>query len=241
MNVSEVAAIFVVEMLRRGGVREWDDTAYRQAVIQAANELAAGLAGESAMASKALLDEFDGTPAQITFRDVTDFSPATNNDYRHGSAVDVECQLDTTGVANAAARQSDKVDLGAVRAPAYALRGVSELAATPTAGNVIGFYWAPSNSGTAARGNPGGVSGADGAYTGDSSNLSAGLRQLDFIGNFICTEVATAEGVQKGEIGILVPKERYGSLVVVNESGAAFHSDAVETHYVLDPIYIEQQ
>jgi len=193
------------------------------------------------MASKVLLDEFDGTPAQITFRDVTDFSPTAANDLRHGSAVDVEVQLDLTSLADAAARQSTKVDLGAVRAPRYKVRAVFEIAATPTAGDIIELYWAASSSGTAGTGNPGGVTGADGAYTGSSSNLAAAIRQLERIGTFVCTEVATAEAVQVAECGYFVPGERYGSLIVKNESNAALHSDAVEMHIVFDPMVEEIQ
>lgn len=192
------------------------------------------------MANKLLLDEFDGTPAQITFRDVTDFSPTAANDLRHASATDTEVDLDLTGVANAAARQSAKVDLGAERAEWYHVRAAFELAATPTAGNVIELYWAPSQHATAGTGNPGAVSGADAAYTGYSANLTASVKQLLFIGAFICTAQATGT-VQVGEVGRFSPPERYGSLVVVNNSAAAFHSDAVEIHVVFDPIVPELQ
>ena len=44
-----------------------------------------------------------------------------------------------------------------------------------------------------------------------------------------------------GEVGIFSPPERYGSLIVKNESGAAFHSDDVESHIVFDPIVPEIQ
>lgn len=192
------------------------------------------------MANKVLLDELDGTPAQIVFRDSTDFSPTAANDLRHGTATPTLVQLDLTSLADTNARQSTKVDLGAVRAPAYKVRAAFELAATPTAGAVIELYWAPSINSTAGTANPGGVSGSDSAYTGYSSNLSASVKQLDFIGNFICTADATTT-VQIAEVGVLVPGERHGSLVVKNESGAAFHTDAVESHVAFDPVYDEIQ
>jgi hypothetical protein len=193
------------------------------------------------MTNKVLVDEFDGTPPQITFADFAgDFSPTAANDLRHASATDTEVQLSLASVADGAARQSAKVDLGAVRAEAYAVRAAFELAATPTAGDVIELYWAPSQHATAANGNPGAVSGSDAAYSGYSSNLAASVKQLVHIGDFVCTAQATST-VQVAEVGILCPTERYGSLVVKNESSAAFHSDDVECHVVFDPIYGEIQ
>lgn len=192
------------------------------------------------MVAKILITEFDGTPPQITFRDSTDFGPTAANDLRHASATDTEVQLDLTSVADGAARQSAKVDLGANRAAAYNVRCAFEMAATPTAGDVIELYWAPSQHATAGTGNPANVSGADAAYTGYSSNLAASVKQLQFIGVFVCTAQITAT-VQVGEVGVFSPTERYGSLVVKNESNAAFHSDMVESHIVFDPIVDESQ
>src|SRR3972149_4681794 len=129
------------------------------------------------MANKILLDEQNGTPKQICFRDVTDFGPAAANDLRVGTPTLV--QLDMTSVADAAYRQSTKVDLGAVRAPAYAVRAALEFAAGVVAGEIMDFWWAPSGSATAGTANAGGGSGADGAYTGYSSNPAAAARELE--------------------------------------------------------------
>jgi hypothetical protein len=84
------------------------------------------------------------------------------------------------------------------------------------------------------------VSGSDAAYSGYSSNLAASVLQLDLIGVFVCTAQATGT-VQVAEIGYFSPSERYGSLIVKNESAAAFHSDDVESHVVFDPIVPEIQ
>ena len=140
-----------------------------------------------------------------------------------------------TSVANNAARQAAKLDLGAVRAAAYNVSADFEIAATPTAGATIELWWAPSSSGTAGTDNPGGVSGTDAAYSGYSSNLAASIVQLQFIGNFVCTAQATAT-VQKAFVGVLCPTHRYGSLVVYNKSGAALHSSATNMQIVLTPI-----
>ena len=166
----------------------------------------------------------------IVFADTTDYSPASGNNLGSRTA-----QLDLTSVADGAARQSDKVDLGATRADVYEVVAAIEIAATPTAGDVIEFWWAPSPSGTAATANPGGVSGSDSAYAGYSSNMSAAIKQLQFIGDFVCTAQATGT-VQVARVGQFRPGLRYGTLVVRNESNAALHSDAVEMAVLLSPI-----
>lgn len=188
-----------------------------------------------------VLQKFEGTtPKQICFADhATDFtSPTAANDLRQGSETDG--QLDLTSVPDSAYRQSAKVDLGSVRAAAYSVKAAFELAATPTAGEVIYLYWAASPDATAANGNPGGCSGSDADYTGYSSNADDSIAQLQLIGVFICTVQATGT-VQIADCGVFSPSERYGCLVVRNESGAAFHSDANESHVVFNPIVDEIQ
>lgn len=193
------------------------------------------------MPNKYLVTAIDSAPDQITFADVgADYNPTAANDLRVAGVEDTEVQLDLTSLADGAARQSTKVDLGEDRALSYAVRAAFEMAATPTAGAVIQLWWAPSQHVTAANGNPGGCSGADGAYAGYSSNMATSIVQLVYIGVFVCTVQVTTV-VQVAEVGILSPTERYGSLVVRNESGAAFHSDAVESHVVFDPLVPELQ
>src|SRR3989304_93606 len=170
------------------------------------------------MANKILLDEQNGTPKQICFRDVTDFGPAAANDLRVGTPTLV--QLDMTSVADAAYRQSTKVDLGAVRAPAYAVRAALEFAAGVVAGEIMDFWWAPSGSATAGTANAGGVSGADGAYTGYSSNAAASVRPLEHIG----VGGGTAPGAHRG------PRPRRRSTSCSTRSLKRFSSAAQRTH-----------
>ena len=139
-----------------------------------------------------------------------------------------------------AARQGVKADLGENRALEYLVRAAFEFAATPTAGQTVELFWAPSHKVTPGSGNPANVTGADAAYAGYSSNLDDSLKQLEFIGAFVVT-VQVAAVVQVGEIAVFAPGERYGSLVIVNRSGAVFHSDDVESHVVFDPIVPESQ
>jgi hypothetical protein len=167
----------------------------------------------------------------IVLADTTDHSPATNNNL--GTRTD---QIDLTSVADSAARQSDKLDFGASRAPMYSMYAAFEFAATPVAGETVEIYLAPSMSTTAAVGNPGGVTGSYAAYTGTSaSTLEESVLQLMYIGNFVCTDDLTGT-VQISQIGQFVPPERFGSIVVKNESGAAFHSDMVETSILITPV-----
>src|SRR3990167_10879106 len=97
------------------------------------------------MVAKILYTEMDGTPEQICFADhAGDFSPTAANNLQFSTPT--TCQLSLASLADAAARQSTKVDLGTDRAPAYAVRAAFEMAATPTTGESIELYWAPSSS-----------------------------------------------------------------------------------------------
>ncbi len=151
-----------------------------------------------------------------------------------------DVQLDLTDLADGSARESAKVDLGANRAPAYSVMAAFEFETSPlpTAGDVVELYWAPSPIDTAANGNPMQIDGVDAAAPSGIGTLAELVKLCDFIGNFIVSNDGTGEGVQVGSVGILVPKERHGILIVKNEAGnaAAFHSDAVESHVVFNPI-----
>lgn len=173
-----------------------------------------------------------GTNQSFLFRDSTDYSPSANNVITEGTPTNV--QIDCTSLADVSYRQSDKVDLGANRPPGYWVRAAIEFAATPTSGTMVELYWAPSNSSSAAVGNPGGVSGADSAYTGYSSNGAASSLQLQLIGRMVTTAQATGT-VQIAVVGYFRPMLRYGSLVVYNSVGAAFHSDMAEFAVVFQP------
>ena len=70
------------------------------------------------------------------------------------------------------------------------------------------------------------------------AELAEGIKQLIYIGSMVMSADATTT-VQVAFIGVFSPPTRYGSLIVINESGAAHHSDAVESHIVFDPIVDE--
>ncbi len=175
---------------------------------------------------------------QLLFADVTDFPnagagpPATAaNSLLRGTGTKV--QIDLTGVAAAAMRESDKtVDLAKINSAweqEWSVQACIEHVATPTAGETVDFYWSPSPSVTAAVGNPGGVVGADGDYT------AAGLDQMIFIGSL----VLRANTINIGQVGVFRPTERYGTLVVVNSSPTKAMAGAGsmdETHIVMNPL-----
>jgi len=180
-----------------------------------------------------------GSKNQIVFADhAGDFGPTAANDIRDGSGSYTNVELDLVSLADAAARQSAQVDFGTDRAPAYYVKAALEMAATPTAGDVVEFYMAWSDK--TGEGWPGGVSDGDAAYSGYSSNLADSVKQLDYIGSFVCTVQITTT-VQIAEVGIFQPKARYGVLIVKNESAAAVHTDDVECHVVFTPIIDEVQ
>lgn len=245
MTFDELALEILRELLRKSGVREWADEEVRQAIVQAAAEMAWNILylGGGLMPTKTLLTPMDGTPKQICFADhAADFNPTAANDLRASTdgSLELDVQLDLTSLANGAACQSAKVDLGAHWAEECAVRAAFELAATPTAGAIIQLYWAPSHHATAGIGNPANITGVDGAYAGYSANLASSVVQLQMLKPFVCTVQASGT-IQVGLAGKFRPTHRYGSLVVLNASGAAFHSDAVESHIVFDPILPEFQ
>lgn len=143
--------------------------------------------------------------------------------------------LTFTSLANGSYRQSDKIDLGATFAQVYAVYLDVEIAASPTAGNTIDIWANPSSSASAGTDERGGCGGADAAYAGYSSNAAASVKQLQFVGSGVCTTQATAT-VQKIFIGIWCPTQRYNSFVILNGSGAAFHSTQTNCVLTITPL-----
>ena len=166
----------------------------------------------------------------IIFGDTGTHNPAAANDL--GAITD---EITLTDLAAGAAIQSDKADLLVSRSPLYSVMAAIEFATAPAAGELVTAYWGPSPSGVAAQGNPGGIVGVDGAYTGYGA-LAAALPQLQLIGSMSLTTDATGT-IQVGVIGTFSPLMRYGTLVVVNSSAADdFHSDVIEISIAFIPV-----
>lgn len=146
-------------------------------------------------------------------------------------------QINLTSLGAGAARESDKIDFGATFARQFALSAAIEFATAPVAGEAVRFYMGFSNNATAGTANPGGLSGADAAYAGYSSNLDESKKQLFFIGSMILTVQATAVVQIDMLIGNFRPSARWGILVVENGSVSdVFHSDAVEMAVLIHPL-----
>jgi hypothetical protein len=180
------------------------------------------------MANKFLLQ----TGTAIVLADTTDHSPAAPNNL--GTRTD---QIDWTSLAAQAARQSDKIDFGATRARLWNCIVAFEVATTPVLGEKFEIYLAPSTSITPGTANPAGVVGADGAYDGLGSNLDECLPQLLLIGAAPMSTDSDTSGIQVVEVGVFMPPERYGTIVVKNGSATdIMHSDMVEASILLSPI-----
>lgn len=170
---------------------------------------------------------------QISFATHASYVATTNNVIEVGTPTEVEMSL--LNLADGAAVQSTKADLGAVRARLYTVTCCIEFqVAAPTTGTNMQFYWAASGQSGAAVGNPGYATGADGAYTGTPATLAEGLDQLLFIGQLI---VSADLEFQITDAGVFSPVHRYGSLIVTNDTGqTACDTDIVESAIVLTPI-----
>lgn len=170
---------------------------------------------------------------QISFATHGSYAPGTNNVIEIGTPTEVEMSL--LNLADGAAVQSTKADLGAVRADRYVLTPCIEYqVAAPTTATLIKFYWAASGQSGAAVGNPGYATGADGAYTGAPATLAEGISQLLLIGVMV---VSADIEFQIADCGLLYPKHRYGSLIVKNDTGQTIcDTDIIESAAVLTPI-----
>lgn len=177
----------------------------------------------------------------IVLADTTDHGPATANNL--GTRTD---QIDCTDLVAGAARQSAKFDFTANWDQDYVLGAAIEWEVTPeiAAGETVDFYLGFSNSTVAGTANGGGLSGSDAAYTGYSAGgLAASLKQLLFIGSMSQDNVITTDQTQIDMmIAVFRPLRRFGILVVVNSAAsAAFHSDMVETSFIISPAVLQIQ
>ena len=151
-----------------------------------------------------------------------------------GTDADIDMQAATTGIHV----QSAKLDLGSANLDVlYKMRAYIEFFSAPTAGGLVDFYLSWSNSGTAGTDNMGGASGTDAVYQGYGADTASGteaLAQLHYIGSL----VATADAVlQKAEIGVFMPRDRYCSLIVSNQTSVTLAAtDAIETCVAIWPM-----
>lgn len=221
MTLEELAGQIVVELIRKSGVREYDDTLQAERIAVTAAYMAAEIFSQLEISGMALPDSFKiGGGTAKTIRN------------SGGDAAITFASLANGNGTSAGGRQAVTLDLGALWARMWRIETEFELAATPTAGNAINLFASFSASSGAAQGN---TSGTDAAYTGYSNNIDAATKHLEMIGAHICTSQATST-VQKALAGVFMPKGRYMNCVVDNRSGAAFHSTDTNQVIRLTPL-----
>jgi len=143
-------------------------------------------------------------------------------------------------IANAAARQGAKGDLGANRAARWSVLVEINMDVAPAAGAFIEFWWSASPSAVAATQNTGACSGADAAYAGSAGGTVDQTKyQLQLIGSLVLTPDADAV-VQRQEFAFM-PLQRYGMPVLVNKGGQALEGDDDSHSITLTPIVDEVQ
>ena len=166
---------------------------------------------------------------------------ADSADYNNtNSGIDRTHQIDLTSLADDAARQGAKADLGANRAPSYAAIIGIEFDVAPTAGEIVWVYWSSSYSSGAGTGNTGGAAstGADAAWAPGGGAIADRLEYVQHLTS-IGMLSAAADAATVYQIACInpsfCPPTRYGFPIVLNESGQALEGDAVEMFIALIP------
>ncbi len=168
---------------------------------------------------------------QIIFGDHTgDYAPA---DSLAIVSMDITTgQLKLANRAEGECFQGGMVDLTATRPDFYLVKVGLEFAVAPTEGDSVDFYWAGAPAAAAGiAGSPLVNYTADGE-TDDIAEVGSLFAALQYIGSHTCQGVTT---YQTSKIGIMVPYERHGTLIVDQNADQATASDDVESHVVFIP------
>ena len=156
-----------------------------------------------------------------------------------GTDADLDLQAATTGIAV----QSAKVDLGSVNLDLeWKVRAYIETFSAPTAGGTVDFYLNWSTSATAGTDNAANASGADAVFQGYGADTASGIEalpQLQYIGSLVVTADID---LQVGDVGVFIPKDRYCSLIVVNNTSITLAAtDAIESCVAVWPVQYQLQ
>jgi hypothetical protein len=149
---------------------------------------------------------------------------------------DDDVQLDWTSLAAGAARQSAKVDFGANWEQLFSMYVACEFATDPTAGDTIDFYMGfTDTSGANGTGLPANLGGSDAAYTGyTNGTVAESVKHMTPIGKVQCPIINDTDDVVVAEVGLFVPRKRYGVVVILNNMAtAAMHTDMAESAILL--------
>ena len=145
-----------------------------------------------------------------------------------------------TGIADGAARQGAKGDLGATRAARFSMLVAINMDAAPAAGEVVEFWWSSSPSAVAATQNTGAASGTDAAYTGSAGgSVDETKTQMLSVGALVLTP--DADAVVQSQEFCFFPLQRYGMPVLVNKGGQALEGDDDSHLITVTPLIDEVQ
>lgn len=214
MTFEEAALELARELLRKSGVREWDDTSTRQRMMIAAVEMAAAIFGEADMTTNAVYVKH-GSP--IIF----------------GSEVGDDVAWSTENIANGAGRQASLYDQGLPTTPrplTWEYSIYTQAQATPTVNNILDCRL-KTGDGTHYDNDDGTT---DAAVS--SVNQLLNLKPL----NSPCCTVAAANREYRSE-GRIQISQRYFGPVLWNLFGSALTNDAAETKAVFTPLYEDIQ
>lgn len=145
--------------------------------------------------------------------------------------------LTLTSLAANAYRQSEKADFGATPVDSWFVQGAFTPTSAPAAYGIVEVFIGYSSSATAANNNPGNLSGSDAAYTGyggaatDADEMVYG--ELERIGSVMASADADTF---VGDVGIVVPKQRYFCIVVRNSLSVALSATVTQMGVYLTPI-----
>jgi hypothetical protein len=221
MTPIELAGQIVVELIRKAGVREFDDDAACERVGRAASLIVCEIFEQLGDMEMAVLGTFKrkaGTAKTIK---------STG-----GDATMAFASLANTNGTSTGAIQSSSFDFGDGWDQDWTIETEFEHAATPTAGQTVDihcFYGSASGAGK------GGTSGSSAAYTGYANNINAALVGNSFIHSHVATANATTT-VQKPAGSTFRPQGRYGNFVAVNRTGAALHNTETNQLIRLTPL-----
>lgn len=221
MTPIELSGQIAIELVRKSGVREYENDDVCLAIGRAASLIVCEIfeqLGDSEMPVLGTFKRKQGTAQTLK---------STG-----GSATMAFASLANTNGTSTGAIQSSTFDFGDGWDTDWLIETELEHAATPTAGTAVDihcFYNSATGAGRA------GTSGSSAAYTGYANNINACLVGNSFIHSHVATANATTT-VQKPPGSVFRPQGRYGNFVAVNRTGAALHNTETNQLIRLTPL-----
>ena len=159
------------------------------------------------------------------------------DDAPYANTLELDFSAGAAGLANAAAWQGAKADLGDPKAKLFTVTLNVEIDVAPASGVTIDLYWAASEDNTAF---PGGASGSDATYTGTAGDsIADSLKQCMYIGGIPCT--ADADPVEQQKTWMVSLPTQYGAPIVFNQCGQSLVTDGTHMYLIVTPLIDEIQ